>query len=77
MGKDLRVNCNPVCDRSTTKWKILYIALISHEIRRLPRFWGCYVYFNDYLLIVMKDSVLNLIGNVNSLVRGTHESYEN
>lgn len=41
--------------------------------RRLLRFWGCYVYFNNYLLIVMKDSVLNLIGNVNFLVRGINE----
>lgn len=45
--------------------------------RRLLRFWGCYVYFNNFLLIVMKDSVLNLIGNVNFLVRGINELYEN
>lgn len=53
------------------------LKFVMAIFRRLPRFWGCYVYFNNYLLIVMKDSVLNLIGNVNSLVRGTNESYEN
>lgn len=50
------------------------LKFVLADFRRLPRFWGCYVYFNNYLFIVMKDSVLNLIGNVNSLVRGTNES---
>lgn len=53
------------------------LEFVLANFRRLPRFRGCYVYFNNYLLIVMKDSVLNLIGNVNSLVRGTNESCEN